>query len=201
MSLDIEFKPWPKIPRYNRGILITEKIDGTNAQIRFVSDERPHLDGEVGEPFRSSDGRHLVHTFVGSRKRWIRPGDDNYGFAGWVEPRREELCEALGMGGHYGEWYGVGVQRGYGLVERRLALFNVDKAEAVADLDNVEVVPTLWRGDWIDPNSMVNILREDGSLAVPGYMQPEGVVVYHYAARQGFKILLEGDEVPKGVME
>ena len=31
-----EFKPWPKISRYNRDIVITEKIDGTNGAIHIA---------------------------------------------------------------------------------------------------------------------------------------------------------------------
>jgi hypothetical protein len=41
-------------------------------------------------------------------------------------------------------------------------------------------------------------LREEGSLAAPGFMNPEGVVVFHLAAGMGFKKTLEKDEVPKG---
>jgi hypothetical protein len=29
-------------------------------------------------------------------------------------------------------------------------------------------------------------------------MKPEGIVVYHSAARSRFKVLLEGDDIPKG---
>ncbi len=32
------FKPWPKIPRLRRDIVITEKIDGTNAIIHVAED-------------------------------------------------------------------------------------------------------------------------------------------------------------------
>ena len=32
---ELTFEPWPKIPRLKRDIIITEKIDGTNAQICF----------------------------------------------------------------------------------------------------------------------------------------------------------------------
>ena len=204
----MEFQPWPKIPRYNRGILITEKIDGTNAQLRFTP-----VDGDPQAPENQKilegsatnlivpglDRRIAVH--VGSRKRWLQPGKhtDNFGFAGWAVERAQELYGALGMGGHYGEWYGVGIQRGYGLVERRLALFNTDKAPAIEHLDNVEVVPELYRGPMgKDPNDLVNYLNASGSLAVPGWMKPEGVVIYHLAARTSFKVLCENDDVPKG---
>lgn len=41
-------------------------------------------------------------------------------------------------------------------------------------------------------------LKIFGSSHVPGWQKPEGVVVYHTAARQYFKITLENDEAPKG---
>lgn len=75
------FIPFDKIPRLKRGCVITEKIDGTNAQV------------VVGE-----DGS----VRAGSRKRWITPEDDNFGFAAWVRRNEEELRE-LGPGQHFGE--------------------------------------------------------------------------------------------------
>ncbi len=51
----------------------------------------------------------------------------------------------------------------------------------------------------MDLKSILGKLRTEGSVAVPGYANPEGVVVFHTAASQLFKVLLEGDELPKGV--
>lgn len=103
---DREFKSFEKIARAKTGFgcVVTEKIDGTNAQILIE-------DGKI--------------VGVGSRNRWIKPGKehDNYGFAGWVEQNEEELLK-LGDGYHFGEWYGCGIQRNYGLKEKRFALFN-----------------------------------------------------------------------------
>ena len=76
-----EFTAFPKMPRLSRDIIITEKLDGTNAQV-FVGE-----DGTV---------------LAGSRTRWITPQDDNYGFARWVEDHRDELL-TLGPGHHFGE--------------------------------------------------------------------------------------------------
>src|SRR5687768_207065 len=85
------FQPFPKIARFSREIVITEKIDGTNAQV-FIDES-----GNV---------------IAGSRSRWITPQDDNFGFAKWVAENRIDLL-GLGPGRHYGEWWGLGVQRGY----------------------------------------------------------------------------------------
>ncbi len=63
--------------------------------------------------------------FIGSRTRWITAQDDNHGFARWVEGNKQELLK-LGAGRHFGEWWGSGIQRGYGLQkgEKRFSLFN-----------------------------------------------------------------------------
>jgi hypothetical protein len=44
-------------------------------------------------------------------------------------------------------------------------------------------------------------LQAYGSIAAPGFMQPEGVVIYHHAANQLFKKTIIGDEKPKGSKE
>ena len=87
---DIEFKAWPKIPRENPlNATITEKMNGTNACVILH-------DGEI--------------VGVQSRKRFITPGGDNYGFAAWVEANSDQL-KSLGDGYHYGEWAGCGIQK------------------------------------------------------------------------------------------
>jgi hypothetical protein len=100
-----EFIAFPKIARLRREIIVTEKIDGTNSCI-----------------FIGEDGEFLM----GSRNRWITPESDNYGFAKWAMAHKEELM-GLGHGRHYGEWWGAGCQRGYGLTnnDKRFSLFNV----------------------------------------------------------------------------
>ena len=98
-----EFVPFPKIPRLFRPFVVTEKIDGTNASIHVLED------GQV---------------LAASRTRWITPEADNFGFARWVHEHEEELRVGLGIGSHFGEWWGSGIQRGYGLKEKRFSLFN-----------------------------------------------------------------------------
>ena len=44
-------------------------------------------------------------------------------------------------------------------------------------------------------------LRTFGSVAVPSFMDPEGVVIYHEAAKQYFKVTVKDDEKPKGSTE
>lgn len=176
-----EFIAFPKIPRLNRTVTITEKIDGTNACVVIVKED----DGDAW-------------VYAQSRKRIITPESDNFGFAAWVADHEEELIE-LGPGHHFGEWYGSGIQRNYGLDERRFALFNTFRPTDTLP-SCVEQVPVLWRGeDMSGVNNCSEILRVGGSVAVPGFPSPEGIVVYHHASRQNFKVLLEGDEIPKGL--
>lgn len=186
-----EFKEFPKIARLSREIVITEKIDGTNAQI-----------------FIGEDGEFLT----GSRTKWITPEDDNYGFSKWAHAHKDELMQ-LGPGSHFGEWWGQGIQRKYGLAEKRFSLFNVGrwvqnwKDGSRAPLGEKQeyapecchVVPILYRGDFDTAaiGGTLHHLRITGSVAAPGFMKPEGIVIWHDAARQLFKKTIEKDEVPK----
>lgn len=171
----MEFESFKKIPRLSRDIVITEKIDGTNAQI-FIADD-------------------FQTMLVGSRTRWITPQDDNYGFANWAEKNKEELLK-LGPGRHFGEWWGSGIQRGYGLKEKKFSLFNT----GVWTKENIpvccDVVPVLYSGKF-DTNLIENVLFElarNGSVASPGFMKPEGIIIYHSGSQSYFKKTIEKDE-------
>lgn len=189
----MEFMDFPKMARLSREVIITEKIDGTNAQIAIAE-----LDGYTaeGQAIYQRDGLAL---YAGSRTRWITPEDDNYGFAKWAQENAEELLK-LGPGRHFGEWWGAGIQRKYGVPEKRFSLFNVSRW----DDDSVRpscclVVPTLYRGIFTGNaiETALDSLRATGSAAAPGFMNPEGIVLYHVAAGIGFKKTLEKDEIPK----
>lgn len=179
MSETPVFKAFPKIPRLRRGCVITEKIDGTNAQVHVTEDGR---------------------VFAGSRTRWITPEQDNYGFARWVKEHEDELRTGLGIGTHYGEWWGSGIQRKYGLTEKRFSLFNVSRWTDDVRPKCCHVVPLLVTGPMNDDtiNAALEILRTKGSQAAPGFMKPEGIVTYHAASGSLFKTLLENDEIAKG---
>lgn len=185
----LPFIEFPKIARLSREIIVTEKIDGTNAQI-YIPD--------VGEP-------EYGEVFAGSRTKWIDPQDDNMGFAKWVDAHREEL-KSLGPGNHFGEWWGKGIQRGYNVPDKRFSLFNVSrwgpggKDEAMKPACCL-VVPTLYRGafDMQAIDECINRLRIEGSVAAPKFMRPEGVVVFHTAGSHLYKKTLEKDHLPKGL--
>jgi hypothetical protein len=194
----MDFKGFPKMARLSRDIIVTEKIDGTNAQV-YITPE-----GEI---------------LAGSRNRWITPEDDNFGFALWVRDNKEELLQ-LGPGQHFGEWWGKGIQRGYGLEERRFSLFNVSRWVLHGDIPQTlptldprvtrtqevlppccDLVPILYQGPFLmeEIEQRLAWLHRFGSVAAPCFMNPEGVVVFHTAANVGFKKTLEKDEMPKGL--
>lgn len=177
-----EFIGFPKIPRLSREIIITEKLDGTNGQIYFPEDNGPML--------------------VGSRKRWITQDNDNFGFAAWCFEHEEELRSGLGIGRHYGEWWGRGINRAYGLTGRRFSLFNVSKWVETRP-SCCDVVPVILKGEFTTENVelALSCLAATGSIAAPGFMRPEGIVIYHTAGHVVFKKTLENDEKPKGVDE
>jgi hypothetical protein len=196
-----EFVGYPKIARLAREMIVTEKLDGTNAQIFITFDPADVQDKHPGiypAAIALSEVGHM-YIFTGSRNRWITPHDDNFGFAKWVAENASELSK-LGPGRHFGEWYGRGIQRGYGLDERRFALFNTSRWND--DLTRprcCSVVPVVMTGvfDTALIDRCVDDLRHNGSFAVPGYMDPEGVVVFHVASGALFKKTLKDDESPK----
>ena len=181
---EVEFQPWPKIARLNREITVTEKIDGTNAAVIITED---------------------LTVSAQSRKRLITPEDDNFGFARWVHDNRVALASLLGPGRHFGEWWGSGIQRGYGLSEgeKRLSLFNTARYGNAdfSELPALGVVPVLYQGQydqrWI--NAALEGLSMFGSAVADGFMDPEGIIVFHSAAQQMFKVTIKGDEAPKSL--
>lgn len=194
------FEPFPKIARLNRDCVITEKLDGTNAQVFIVPFEERDQHSAMQDKFMagSHDNQHFLIA-AGSRNRWITPDDDNYGFAGWVKRNANELVR-LGPGRHYGEWWGNGIQRGYGLKEKRFSLFNVHRWEDPANRPEcVGCVPVLYRGMFSSSvvNGAITGLNILGSTAAPGFMKPEGIIVFHSAQQNLFKVTCEKDEAPK----
>jgi len=122
----IEFQEFAKISRLNREVIVTEKIDGTNGQVHIRPAEGSRL--EFGYDCQIDIGGVPHYIRAGSRNRWVAQvgGDDNNGFGRWVYQHAHELA-ALGPGAHFGEWWGSGIQRRYGLTEKRWSLFNVGR--------------------------------------------------------------------------
>lgn len=194
------FPFFPKIPRLHKSVTITEKIDGTNGLVAVFGPDETTTDFDI-ERFRVlPDGTAIA---AGSRKRWVNPEDDNHGFAAWVWDNAEDLAK-LGPGMHHGEWWGHGIQRNYGRAGKFFSLFNTDKWMDESIRPNCcGVVPVIARGDGSKLNSLVEAacldLRVLGSRAAPGFMNAEGVVVFHHAAGALFKITLDAD-MAKGLV-
>jgi len=213
------FEPFTKISRLSRPIIITEKIDGSNAQLHIQTHaefeaEHPEV-LDLCHPYAEhfiQDDTYIMH--VGSRKRWLGPAkaEDHFGLYKWAEEHFAELCLDLGPGRHYGEWWGRGIQRNYGLDEKRFSLFNTSRwydthyeipdgippegtspapgccyVVPVISLYNVFATPVI--------DSALSLLRDFGSHAAPGFMNPEGVVIYHPHGNVLMKKTFKGDEV------
>lgn len=204
-----EFKAFPKIARLNRDIVITEKLDGTNAAIG-LDDE-----GQI---------------WAQSRNKLLTVKDDNHGFANWVEQNRKELAK-LGPGLHFGEWWGQGINKRYPGQVKTFSLFNVGRwldplgaefnarykefaKDATPPPTCCSVVPVLYVGprraaslphppfDIVDaPAEILAQLKETGSLAQKGNLNPEGIIIFHTASQQLYKVTCEKDESPKGLIK
>jgi RNA ligase len=159
-----EFKSFGKIENIGKLMMtITQKMHGTNAQIKIT---------------KIDSVNYLVQ--VGSRTRWITPQDDNFGFATFVYANMGKFIQSLGEGTYFGEWCGPGINSGEGFKEKTFVLFNHRTFPPERPLPpNTIVVPVLYKGklDMSAIESTMEALKTNGSVAVPGFMRPEGIVV------------------------
>lgn len=174
----IEFKEFQKITRLSRACVLTEKIDGTNGQIHITDD---------------------LELYVASRNRYLTKETDNHGFHRWAIENKEELLK-LGVGRHYGEWWGRGIQGRYSIKEKRFSLFNVKRFKD-SKPSCCHVVPIISEIDILDTNKIeeaMNNLKLSGSIA-SGIKsdKPEGIVIYHTHSGYLFKKTFENDDLPK----
>jgi hypothetical protein len=278
-----EVKEFGKIGRLNRDITITEKIDGTCHAV-IIEPIMVSLAGPGGgsEDFPTGE----FHITAQSKTKLLTDANDPYQFRAWVEEHAKVLINTLGVGIHFGEWWGKKIQRAYDMKSRVFSLFNIERWEdnnegraALACARGVGVdirtVPVLYRGpwtgllgykvndearedhgqwmnlaaqtDWSDvdfareveaqiellyeriqvltqmdlrdavnirtamvnprpryaPNFILEHLRRTGSQAAPGYMRPEGIVVYHKASDTLLKAYVDPkkDAVHKGEVQ
>ncbi|MFD7646367.1 RNA ligase family protein [Streptomyces albidoflavus] len=215
-----EFVEWPKTRRLFRDIVVTEKLDGTNSAVHLTlladweADLITSVPGDNSLHVALVDGVQWAVT-AQSRKRIITPGKstDNFGFATWVYDNAADLVRILGEGLHFGEWWGQGIQRGYGLDERRFSLFNAarwwaadedgtsmnSRAEQSDIIDQIDAVPVLYEGTFAEAAicAALTDLGDYGSVAAPGFMNPEGICVYHTQTRTIFKVTLDNQDAGK----
>lgn len=203
----MEFRSWGKTPRLFRDIVITEKIDGTNSAVIIQ---------ELGE---EADPNALAQVEVDgviyevgaqSKNRLIFPGKttDNYNFAQWVQENADLLVNALGVGYHFGEWWGKGIQKRYGDLDYRVfSLFNTRKHEETyfrtPDLNgtpvNVEPVPVLYEGQFSEEaiQEVARELLKNGSVAALFAPNPEGLCIYHTQSKQVYKFTFDQNDKGK----
>ena len=204
----VEFTEFDKISRLNREVMVTEKIDGTNGQVHIRLAEGSEL--EMGYDTQIEVDGLPCYIRAGSRNRWVLHlgSDDNNGFGRWVHAHAHELA-ALGTGAHFGEWWGSGIQRKYGLSDKRWSLFNVgrwvrdDQGDGTREPCGEKqayapkcchVVPMIGVGVGFDiVYQSIERLKTEGSRAAPGFMKPEGIVAFHTHARTLFKMTIEKD--------
>lgn len=196
------FKKFPKIQRLNREVIVTEKIDGMTAGVHVTPvDNIEQWEGPFVKHVRLGDDEFIVQASSKTHLLSANPSA-HHNFVGWVQENARDLVEGLGVGSHWGEWWGQGINRNYGLTENRWSLFNVSRwaeswhihGDAIRRplLENAEqryapmccyVVPVLARGLPADSEDnavevAINDLVKNGSRAVPGFKKPEGIVVY-----------------------
>lgn len=176
------FEAWPKTKHVDKvlgSVVVTEKIDGTNACLVF-----------------DADGK----MFAQSRNRIITPATDNQGFARWAYHHQEELFHILGEGRHFGEWWGKGLHRGYDMPHSVFSIFNVGRfyksepgdplnsmstrAATSSIFDQVSAVPHIFTGEYNSPemNAAIAELANGKSKAAAAYNveynNPEGVCFF-----------------------
>lgn len=198
----MEFEPFKKIARLSRPICITEKLDGSCACIGISAPGV--IPDDINRPVRVIETpAGPISVYAGSRSRWLLPmkEKDNFGFAAWVFKHSDELLQ-LGPGRHFGEWWGCGINRAYGLDHKRFSLFNVSRWSGLnrgGAPECCSTVPILFDGGFTTEavNDAIDWLTRFGSLAAPGFDRPEGIVIYHTAGNVLFKKTLFDDEVPK----
>lgn len=171
---EFEFRKWSKTKRLtDTEMVITQKMDGTNAQILFSKDST----------------KQDIRCMVGSRNKWL-VDVDNFGFKAFVTEHYKALFNFLGPGRHYGEWCGPGIQTGEGLEERKLFLFG-NYSEIPDSCEHLlATVPELYRGA-VSLEAVRHILEQlilDGSY-VNGFDKPEGIIVNIAGVR--YKVYLD----------
>ena len=229
-----DFTYYPKTPRLSSGYIITEKLDGSHAAVVIETEswgyspayDDPNLVAQIDGGELGGDGYPLVqhNVYAQSRNRFITPRADNFGFAAWVRENADDLISILGRGRHFGEWWGHGIQRGYGLPrgERRFSLFNVTRHNplgSMADLEAYFAAPPAGREPLfpdlpeLSTVPVISAADNDRSLRAMSHMvdralarlslagslaaefaRPEGIVLFHSRSNQVFKAFCDDAE-------
>lgn len=207
-------KRWPKIARLTSPVIVTEKLDGTYGAVEIEKTDLDPVITDVDQPWfyeQVVDGDDYYIVRAHSKSRVLAPGkDDNFDFAQWVWDHALELVKLLGPGLHHGEWWGGGINRGYGLLkgDRNFSLFDFQNSFHLGQatslnpqIPGLRVVPIIMSLDEIDGDSIdsvLHMLELTGSYAEVGFKPAEGVVVYNTYGMPIVKATL--DNQPKSVL-
>lgn len=188
--------------------VISEKIDGTNGLIQI--DYKYDWNGQ-----RYDD--HLVQ--FGSRNRYITTTDDNAGFANYFTPHIASICtlaeSLINYGDNdnpkqdwpiyiYGEWFGKGIQRGYGLDEKYFMPFSSFYAEHMikAGIPNIMMPNIMYTGKFsleVVDNCMNRLTSGGFHTLITNYDYPEGVVIYFPKYNFRLKQTFEGSKWERNI--
>ncbi len=177
----MEFIKYLKTKRFTSNIIITEKIDGTNAQLVWDEDHQILRCG--------SRNRYLNYSYE----------PDNFGFAAWVDKNREVLTKYFKDFDYpiYGEWWGKGIQRGYEVDQKYFSIFHTglfgDKIPQELYNIGVRYVPVLYEGLNVDDpiHTIYHQLFDQGSKLKYNYMNPEGICIFFKDTGTIFKMTYE----------
>ena len=186
------YSSFPSIERLeNIYCVISEKIDGTNGLI------------EINE----------TNVRFGSRNRYISFSDDNAGFANFFkdyEARFKDAAKDITTDKSYplriyGEWFGRGIQRGYGLKDKFFMPFSSFYSEKLIEyqVPNVITPNIMYTGKFSMEvvDTCMQQLKLNGSGVVKDYKQPEGIVIffpkYNFRLKETFDGAKWKDALPK----
>ena len=199
----LQLKKFDSIPRLYRNVTITEKIDGMNCGIHILKADKYMSSSESGALFSICIDGQWWHVSAQSRRALLYFDSDQHGFAAWVFQHARELIALLGEGSHYGEWWGKGIERSYHQSRNYFSLFNTKfwNRENTKHIDGLQVVPVLYDGPYDDRVNYYALeqLRINGSIAAQEVdarkldFRAEGIVGWHQALNQYYKVTLNGD--------
>ena len=208
------YASFPSIERLeNIYCVISEKVDGTNGLI------------EINEVFPVGEPKEIQIRF-GSRNRYITFNNDNADFANFFrhyEARFKDVAadiilKELEVSGEtltecqeqyplriYGEWFGSGIQRGYGLKDKFFMPFSTFYAEKLIEyqVPNIVKPNIMYTGKFnkLTADMCMNTLAIHGSGIIKDYKRPEGIVIhfpkYNFRLKQTFEGSKWEQSIPK----
>ncbi len=221
------YSSFPSIERLeNIYCIISEKVDGTNGLIEIHNPGSGCSSEQcTAFPCGVKDCSEEPVIKFGSRNRYITFNDDNAGFANFFrhyEARFKDVAadivlKELKVSGEtltecqeqyplriYGEWFGSGIQRGYGLKDKFFMPFSTFYAEKLIEyqVPNIVKPNIMYTGKFSQEiaNTCMQTLT-NGSLVIPEFKRPEGIVIhfpkYNFRLKQTFEGSKWEQNIPK----